>query len=83
MERQQAFLKKRGRDMVFRDLKTIDQLEELEEKEKKEREEKKKEERQANAFSEPPVLDPLALSELDLWALLDMLGGMLPASQSS
>lgn len=90
LEKQQAFLKRKGKDMLARGLKTMDELEEAEEKEKqqKENEERASREAAANDPNELPALDPFYLDpalvqDQAFWAELGFPDGTQPASQGS
>jgi hypothetical protein len=60
LEKQQEFLKRKGKDMLRRGLKTMDELDEAEEKERQEKENSKRASREAVAAipADPFALDP-------------------------
>jgi CO dehydrogenase/acetyl-CoA synthase beta subunit len=67
LEKQKKFLKSKGKDMVRRSLKTLDELEEAEEKEKQIEEERAANETAASLFhASAPEADPFAGIEIPL-----------------
>lgn len=91
LRQQKKLLKTRGRDLLARGLKSLDELEALEEKEKEERETKEKEEAQARrelatTSAAVPLFSPeelLAFEHPSFWALVDSESGIPPTSQGS
>jgi hypothetical protein len=85
IEKQQQFLKRRGKEMVRRDLKTLDELDEVERKEADEKEKRAEAERAGAVNAKPFPFDQIPSGFLDdvPWADLDFGGENLPASQGS
>jgi hypothetical protein len=89
LDRQQEFLRTKGREMLRRGLKTMDELDEAEEKEKQERE-KENAARAAETTAAPEQADPFAdlgleypLLPPEVWAGWDFAGENPQPSQGS
>jgi len=70
VEKQQEFLKRKGKDMLWRGLKTMDELEEAEDKEKRDKENKERARLSAAAIA-PTELPYSDLSAIDPALVLD------------
>jgi hypothetical protein len=81
LEKQQEFLKRKGKDMLRRGLKTMDELDEAEEKE---RQEKENSERTIPTDpADPFALDPALVLDQSFWVELGFVNGIPPASQGN
>jgi len=84
LDRQRELLRQRGREMIRRGLKTLDELDEVEERERKEREQA---EHEAQLLIPDELADPVAVDgahfDLSNWLVQNSSFGIAPADGSS
>jgi hypothetical protein len=76
LEKQQEFLRRRGRDMLRRGFRTLDELEAVEEKERQDEKAKQVEPTTTSSVEEFPELDIYGGLSPSFWQGLDVVGGM-------